>query len=48
METRVCESCGDTKPVSGVWYLMAKQPRSFLCGSCFYQETGDRAPSLEA
>lgn len=48
METRVCASCGDAKPVSGVWYLMANQPKSFLCGTCFYQETGNRVPSMQA
>jgi hypothetical protein len=46
METRECASCGAAKPVSHVWYAMAEKPASFLCGSCFHEETGPRSAGL--
>lgn len=46
MTTRVCAACGDAKPVSNIWYAIADRPSAFLCGTCFHQETGQRAGSL--
>lgn len=48
MESRVCVCCGDAKPVSGIWYAMADGPGSFMCGACFYEETGSRVPTARA
>jgi hypothetical protein len=46
MDTRECACCGAAKPVSHVWYAMAEQPASFLCGTCFHEETGQRVAEL--
>lgn len=43
METRVCVCCGEVKPISGVWYLMADQPGAFMCGGCFTEDASQQA-----
>ncbi len=45
METRICCSCEDEKPISGVWYLLADGSGAFMCGSCFYDEESLTASS---
>lgn len=47
METRICCSCGESKSVAGIWYLVDQGSDGFMCGACFSQ-TQDTAPATYA
>jgi NMD protein affecting ribosome stability and mRNA decay len=44
METRVCCSCGESKSVAGIWYLVGEGSDGFMCGACFSRSTGTVKP----
>jgi hypothetical protein len=40
METRMCSSCGESKSVAGIWYLVGEGSDGFMCGACFSRTNG--------
>ncbi len=44
MEARTCALCTEEKPISGVWYLLADGPGTFVCGSCFNESSAKPEP----